>query len=260
MNADLVLTERELERIFRLKYGDLATVGWGPRIRNRYHYYSPDEHYEAMVDKLVTNGVSWLEVGGGRHTFPSNARLAKMLADRCELLVVVDPDETVQENPLAHERVKCPIEDYRPDRTFDVVTLRMVAEHIAAPQRALASIGRLTKPGGKAVVYTINRWAPVPLLTWITPFWFHHPLKRLLWGTETRDTFPVQYKMNTREDLDALFRDAGFVEDYFAYLDDCRTTSRFLATQLLELSVWRLLKRWGARYPETCLLGVYVRA
>jgi len=255
----LELTEDDLKQVFRIKFGDLTDKGWGPRIRHRYQYYSPDEYYEAMVAKLVKKGSAWLEVGGGRFIFPSNAPLARLLADRCGLLVVADPDSNVEQHSLAHQTVRCRIEDYGSAHTFDVVTLRMVAEHIAEPKRAIQAIATLTKPGSHVVVYTINRRSPVPFITWLAPFVLHHPIKRLVWGGESRDTFPVQYRMNTRKTLATLFRDAGFVEHYFAYLDDCRTSIGFRAAHLLELNVWRLFRSCHVRYPENCLLGVYTR-
>ena len=253
------VSRAELEEVFRIKYGDPRTTGWGPRMRFRFNYFTPDDYYEATVAKFVTSDCNWLDVGCGRDVFPSNGRLARILAERCNSLVGVDPDETVNENTFVHERVNTHVEDYQSDRVFDLVTLRMCAEHVAKPARALAAFSRLTKPGGKVVIYTINRWSPVPIITWIVPFGLHHPIKRVLWKTEEKDTFPVSYLMNTRKRLARLFEAHGFQEYYFTYLDDCRTLSRFRATQFLELAIWKLLKSVGTRYPENCLFGVYER-
>jgi SAM-dependent methyltransferase len=183
--------------------------------------------------------------------------LARVLADRCGLLVGIDSDDTIDENPFVQQRVKMRIEEYRSDKPFDVVTFRMVAEHIANPNRVIESLARLTKPGGKVVIYTVNRWSPVPMVTRIVPFGFHHTFKQFLWRTEKKDTFPVEYLMNTRKDLARLFEDAGFRECYFAYLDDCRSSGRFRSTFFLELCAWKFLRVLGLRYPENCLLGVY---
>ena len=103
----------------------------------------------------------------------------------------------------------------------------------------------------------MNQWSPVALATWLVPHRLHHPLKRLLWQTEECDTFPVEYRMNTRKRLAELFKGHGFRESSFSYLDDCRTFHRFRWLHRLELSAWRLLKRMRMKYPESCLLGVY---
>jgi SAM-dependent methyltransferase len=253
------ISQAELEEVFQIKYGDPRTTGWGPRMRRRFNYSTPDDYYEAAVAKLVTSGCNWLDVGCGRHVFPSNPRLARILANKCALLVGVDPDTTVNENRFVHQRVNSYIEDYQSDRAFDLVTLRMSAEHVAEPERTLAALSRLTKPGGKVIIYTINRWSPVPIITWIVPFGLHQPIKRVLWKTEEKDTFPVAYLMNTRKKLAQLFQPHSFQEYYFAYFDDCRTWSRFRVTQLLELVSWKVLNSVGIRYPENCLLGIYER-
>ena len=126
-------------------------------------------------------------------------------------------------------------------------------------ERVAESLSQLTKPGGRVVVYTINRWSAVSVITWLTPFKLHHPIKSLLWGSEEKDTFPVTYRMNTRGALVRLFQRSGFREQYFTYLDDCRSLSRFRATQVCELYSWRVMRALGWRYPENCILGIYER-
>lgn len=257
-SIDLRVTEAELREIFRMRHeAGRATMGWGPSLRSRFGYFTPDEHYEALVAKLVTQGCAWLDVGCGRNIFPSNPTLARRLAERCGLLVGVDPDETLEENELVSERVRTRIEDFKTERTFDVVTLRMVAEHITDPAGTVSALRRLTKRGGKVVIYTINQWSPVPMITWLVPFQLHHLPKRLLWRTDPKDTFPVAYLMNTRKALRRVFEQHGFREAAFEHLDDCRTFSRFRLTLALELGLWRVLRAAGRRYPENCLLGVY---
>jgi SAM-dependent methyltransferase len=249
----------ELDAAFRAKYGDSETVGWAPRRRHRYRYATPDDVYEAVVARLLSDGDAWADVGGGREVFPSNPTLARALAARSRLLVGIDPDETILENAFVHERVRSTIEDYRSDQPFDLITMRMVAEHIDDPAAAVASLARLTAPGAKVVVYTVNRWSPVALASRAIPFRLHHPIKHALWKTEERDTFPVAYRMNTRRSLARVFRQGGFEERSFAYLDDCRSFGRFRVPNLIELTLWRLLRSLRIRYPENCLLGLYER-
>src|SRR2546430_8828263 len=92
-NSNLEVTKTDLQEVFRIKYGELSTTGWAPRMRFRFNYFSPDDYYETIVAKLVYEGCLWLDVGCGRNIFPSNRSLARLLADRCGLLVGVDPAE-----------------------------------------------------------------------------------------------------------------------------------------------------------------------
>ena len=259
MADDAMPNRQELESLFRQKHGDPEAVGWAPRRRFRFGYFIPADVYEATVVKLIEPGAAWLDVGGGHAIFPDNAGLAHELASRCTRVVAVDPSENVHKNPYAGERVQSLLEAYHPTEPFDLATMRMVVEHVAAPADFVGALARMVKPGGAVVVFTVNRRSPITLLSWLIPFKLHHPIKRLFWGGEEEDTFPVQYLMNTRSELRRLFEHAGFEERAFAKLDDLSLFSRFKWLNYLEMWAWRCFKFVGLGYPENCLLGVYRR-
>lgn len=252
-----LLTQEELLEIFHKKNGNIEDLGWGPRIRRKFGYFTPHDIYEGIINKLVTTETSWLDVGSGRSLFPDNKKLEKELSQRCKLLVGCDPDDTLSENQAVHEKVFLPIDQFASQQEFDLVTLRMVAEHIANPQEVLTVLSSQTCLGGKVVVFTIFRWSPVPILTALIPFNLHHPIKKLFWKTEEKDTFPVSYQMNSRKDLKALFNRNNFKEIHFSYLDDCSTLARFRVGVYAEMIVLWLLRLLGCHYPEVCLLGIY---
>ncbi|MAT92314.1 MAG: hypothetical protein CME59_06905 [Halioglobus sp.] len=253
-------SHEELVTVFTGKYGPVDQLNWSPALRWKFGYFNPDDVYEALLEKLVGADTRWLDVGCGRNIFPSNQGLSQTLADRARLLVGVDPDETLNDNPYVHEKVLGTMEDFADDRQFDLVTMRMVAEHVARPEELMQSLTRVTADGGRVVVYTVYRYSPVPLITNLVPFSLHNPVKRILWGTEPEDTFPTCFRMNTQQTLLDLFARHGFRERLFLRLDDCRTFSGFRPLAWAELALRRLLNRWGRRYPEYCLVGVYEKA
>lgn len=61
----LGIAREQLEEIFLLKYGHPSETGWGPRTRWRAGHFNPDDHYEALVNTLVTSGCRWIDVGCG---------------------------------------------------------------------------------------------------------------------------------------------------------------------------------------------------
>jgi SAM-dependent methyltransferase len=244
-----------LQQVFALKYG--PELGWGPRLRAAHGYHTPDDVYEALLAGLVVPGLRWLDVGCGRELFPNDRPLARILSQRAARLVGVDPDPTLQENPYVHEKIAAGIDAFDGGGSFDLVTLRMVAEHVDDPQRCVASVARALAPGGLAVVYTVFAFSPMPLLTRLLPVSMRHPVKRWLWGTERKDTFPTRFRMNTRSRLRLLFAGAGLSEAAFLRLDDCRTFARFRGLAELELIARGLCRRLRLPYPEHCLLGVY---
>jgi hypothetical protein len=106
---------------------------------------------------------------------------------------------------------------------------------------------------------TVNLRSPITVVSRLTPFWAHYRIKRLFWGGEERDTFPVQYRMNTRPVLRRWFEQHGFREAAFTRLDDLSTFGRFRYLNAAELRIWRVFRRMGIAYPENCLLGIYER-
>jgi SAM-dependent methyltransferase len=249
----------ELLAVFDRKYRRTATLGWGPKLRLDFNYFNPDDYYEAIVARLVKKQTRWADIGCGRDVFPSNPDLARELAERCEFLFGIDPDPNIRDNALVDERFEGIVEDCVTEHRFDLITLRMVAEHIVDPERSVAKLAELTRPGGLVVIYTPNKWAPVSIVAALVPNQFHYSIKRIFWGGEERDTFPTAFKMNTRETLERHFANNGMREVFFAYLDDCRSTNNFRVLNYLELSVQRALRSVGAKYPENCLLGIYCK-
>ena len=106
MTRELRARQEDLAAVFEMKYGAEPDLGWGPRMRRRFGHHTPDDCYEAGLLRLVDGDTEWLDVGCGRNLFPSNRPLSELLSRRCQRLVGVDPDETLEENPFVHERVR----------------------------------------------------------------------------------------------------------------------------------------------------------
>jgi len=246
-----------LRQMFHVRYGPEERLGWGPRLRRDHDYHTPDDWYEALVAGLVARGMAWLDVGCGRELFPSNHELARSLSSRCARLVGVDPDPTLDENPWVHEKVKLGIDTFDGHEQFDLVTLRMVAEHIEDPVACVRAVANALRPGGLAVVFTVFAYSPMPLLTRLAPMSLRHVVKKWLWGTEAKDTFPTRFRMNTRGALQRAFGAFGMREEHFERLDDCRTFARFRALLEIELRIRSLFRAVGLPHPEHCLLGIY---
>ena len=252
-------SDSNLASLLRHHQGEVGSCGWRVKMRHRFGYFATEEWYAAVVDHLLDQKSKWIDVGGGKSIFPHNRKLSEELAERCELLVGVDPSDNIHQNTYVHEPVQGLIENFRSERRFDLATLRMVAEHIPNPEPSLESLSRLMNLGGYVVIYTPNRWAPVSIAASLVPYRWHSFLTHLLWQTKSEDVFPTCYKLNTRKRLNELFGDHGFKEVAFRYLGNCSTLSRFPGTQFAELSVWSLLHRMGMTYPENDLLGIYQR-
>ena len=167
------IAPEDLRQLFRLKYGDPATTGWSPRRRFEFGYYQPADYYEALVEKLVTAETDWIDIGGGGALFPDNHPLSKLLSERARRLVAVDPSDNLDSNPYPQERAKCMIEEYQTSAQFDLATFRMVAEHITNPASVVNTLNRLLRPHGLVVIFTVNRFSPVTMVSSLYHFRSH---------------------------------------------------------------------------------------
>jgi SAM-dependent methyltransferase len=256
----IVVNPDELRSFFVAKYAPIQSAGPNVRLWDRLGYLTPNEHYEALVDKLVTSSTIWLDVGCGRSVFPNNLQLSRQLADRCKLLVGIDPDAGVLRNEFVHDRVQTTIENFETDQLFDLITMRMVAEHITQPSLVTQALARLVQPGGVIVIFTPYRWSPLSIAARLTPHRLHHRMKFLLWRTHEEDTFPVSYQLNTRRQLNHYFLPHGFTEIHFQNVADCCTFWRFHRMHRIELATWRFFSKIGLNYPENCILAAYRRS
>jgi len=245
-----------VKRIFRFTYGS-NPEGEGPRIRKSYAYFTPEDYYQASIATILKKGDKWLDIGCGRDIFPDNKRLANILAARAKEIVGVDPSPNILDNELLSRSYNGYTDSVKEESYYDLVTLRMVAEHVSDPEDLVTHIERISASGAHVIVYTIYKWSPVSLITKLTPFWAHHAPKRFFWNTEERDTFPVEYKMNTKKQLDEVFLHRNFENIHFTYLDDCRTLAKFKIANHVELLLRKFLNHFNLHYPEVCILSIY---
>jgi 2-polyprenyl-3-methyl-5-hydroxy-6-metoxy-1,4-benzoquinol methylase len=249
-----VLRENSIRR-----HGANGAVGPAIKARRAYEYFTPEEYYECVLDSLVQDNTRWLDVGCGRDLLPNNRALAEILARRCGRLVGIDPDANVLENGYVHERHQASIEDFYSAEPFDVISMRMVVEHIERPAACVQAIKRLSHPGTAVVLYTPHQRSLLSLAAAVVPNGAHHRLKHAIWNTQERDTFPTHYRMNTRSALKRVFGEGGFREAAYWPLDDATVLVRHRWWRDVELSAWSALKRLGVPYPEQNIVAVYVR-
>ena len=68
------------------------------------------------------------------------------------------------------KKANCLLTEYKTTHKFDLITLRMVAEHIEDPMETISALGRLMKRHSKVIIYTPFLWSPIPILTRLIPF------------------------------------------------------------------------------------------
>jgi 2-polyprenyl-3-methyl-5-hydroxy-6-metoxy-1,4-benzoquinol methylase len=232
-----------------------------PYIKSRIDagYYSPEDYYETLANRLITSSTKWLDVGCGRAPFPNNLSLSRQLSERCAELVGVDPDDQLQHNRFVDDRHHSTLEELQLNKSFDLVTARMVVEHVRDPDAFAMALARVTHQGSLVAILTVNWLSITTLAAHCTPFAIHKLVKAVLWGTRAEDSFPTEYRLNRRRDLQYYMQKAGFEEVHFETLSDASLFWRISVLRNVELHFYRLMRRLGRLYPESCLLAIYRR-
>lgn len=251
------ISDEELEYVVRLKASNGRAIGPSPLRRKKFGFYTPSEKYEAVLNRLLQPRDQWLDLGGGRDIFPHNAILSEKLVQRCSRIVGIDPSSNIHENPYLTERFQGFLEDYTGQRGFNLISLRMVVEHVSDPPSLVAQISKSLRAGGYVIILTVWDYSPITWISWMTPSYAHFPIKKFFWGGEEKDTFPVKYRMNSLFKLKQLFAREGMTPEMLELVADCSATNRWPMINSIELSAWSVLRTIGLPYPESNILAVF---
>ena len=105
-----------------------------------------------------------------------------------------------------------------PDRSVDVVMSRSVMEHIAEPVAMYREMSRILRPKGYFIFLTANLWDYSSMIAKLVPNRHHPWIVARTQGRAERDTFPVEYKTNTRGAVTKYAAGAGLDIVSFDYL------------------------------------------
>jgi SAM-dependent methyltransferase len=208
--------------------------------------------YASYLESMLNRNHRWLDAGCGHQVFnyiddatESGAVARVQLAVGCDL-----EHSALRHHRSMRNRVCCDL-SHLPfaNRSFTLITLNMVAEHLECPRLTFSELARILDDGGLLVILTPNAASYSVLLSRIANTLLPRPLIlhliRFAHGRQEQDVFRTFYRANTRRRLLRLARDAGLREDTFLVLGT-RPVFYFLAPlcalELLFISLLRLLR------------------
>ena len=180
-------------------------------------YYTGSIHpyklFERAVESRLSARTVLLDAGSGR-TVPVLrqylGRAARLIG--VELVEFTDVPSGIEtyNTDMAH----LPL----PDGVVDIIMSRSVFEHLADPAAVYQEFSRVLRPGGVIIFLTANMWDYGTLVARIVPNRFHARIVSKVEGRAEEDTFPTEYRTNTRSDVDRLAGQAGLKVLGFEYL------------------------------------------
>ena len=185
------------------------------RLLAKYYANSPHPYklFERAVEARLSADAVLLDAGAGR-TVPVLrkylGRVRRLIG--VELVAFTDVPAGIEtyHTDLAH----LPL----PDGVVDIIISRSVFEHLADPQAVYAEFSRVLRPGGVVIFLTANMWDYGTLIARLVPNRFHARIVAKVEGRAAEDTFPTEYRTNTRRDVERLALRAGLKIDAFEYL------------------------------------------
>lgn len=167
--------ETRLERLFRKL---------DPQYQHRY------EIYDETVFGCLTSKSVWVDIGCGRNEHVAAFGSAAAFA------VGIDVSRHPQRTPAPFIQA-----DLRhlplPADFADLVTLRMVVEHLARVPDDFFEVNRILKSGGKLIILTTNSSSPVVFLPRLLPYRWKEWLLRKSFRVERDDLFPTHHRFNS---------------------------------------------------------------
>jgi SAM-dependent methyltransferase len=168
--------------------------------------------------------VAVLEAGGG-----NRSRLKQSAGiDIASLTVIdIDPDQ-IRRNSYADEKILGDLQSYRFERSYDVIEIVNVIEHIEDLPAALKNLASACAPQGLVVLGAPYLYSLSGLVTRATPHAFHVLFRKHLLGEPNagkpgHEPFPVFYHpLIAPNRLKAFFADQGFDVVLEMYYDSKR--------------------------------------
>jgi SAM-dependent methyltransferase len=169
--------------------------------------------FDVFVDRVASRARGrWLDAGCGRTSLPEWRRDdLRRVREGGAVLFGCDTDL----DALTERRDPGPVcaatLDQLPyqNASFDFVSANMVFEHLVKPYAAVRELARVTRPGGRILVHTVNSLHYLAWMARLTPYRFHEWIVERVEGRAGKDVYPTRYRANTVGRLRRLFEDSS---------------------------------------------------
>ncbi len=206
-----------------------------------------------LQNLLENNGGVWFDAGGGYNT-GLNKEDYKLLKN-IKLISSDRDEESLRKNKFADKLINCDLEKIPlKDNSVDIISLRMVAEHLENPEEVLKELSRILKIGGKLMIYTPNINNYLNFIAKHFPNFYKEKIKKKMWQMEEEDIYPGYYLLNRRDKIKSALKKYNLKEKKFYYIpamaSEKRNTIYYL--EFLLVHILNILKIFNMN-----IIGIY---
>jgi ubiquinone/menaquinone biosynthesis C-methylase UbiE len=164
------------------------TETWFRKLNPGYRHRG--EVYDEFLCKCITKETVWLDVGCGK-----NAHVAAygQMARSSLGIDKLDYQDRADAPFLQTDFRSIPL----PSSSVDLVSMRLVVEHLEKIPDDISEIDRVLKPGGRVIVLTTNSLSPLIFLPRLLPFGVKNWIIRKMFGVGSNEVFPTYHRFNT---------------------------------------------------------------
>ena len=170
------------------------------------------------IRRYISDHFIVLNLGAG----PTSDRKVRSLRGEVKQVIGIDIDSEVLRNQdldqaFVVKNNQLPFEN----NSFDLAWADYVMEHVEDPASFLKEVHRVLKPGASFFFRTPNIFHYVPLVSWMTPHWFHKLIanrSRNL-AADAHEPYPTCYLFNSRRRVEDGAQRASFSQVELKFIE-----------------------------------------
>ncbi len=150
------------------------------------------EVYDNLLNRTITNKTVWLDVGCGKNELVAKYGPKAKEAIGIDLL---DEKDRTSAPFLQSDLRHIPLES----GYANLVTLRMVVEHLEKIPEDFSEVERLLVPGGKLIILTTNALSPIIFIPRLLPYQLKSWIIQKMFQVDSHEIFPTHHRFNTKK-------------------------------------------------------------
>jgi ubiquinone/menaquinone biosynthesis C-methylase UbiE len=220
-------------------------------IENIFRKFNPKyqprwEVYEMMLNKSITKDTTWLDIGCGKNELVANyGSMAKSAVG----IDILDNEDRTNAPFLLSDLRNIPL----PSDYADLITMRLVVEHLEKIPEDFSEICRLLIPGGKLIILTTNSLSPIVFLPRLLPYRLKSWIIQKMLDVDSREIFPTYHRFNTANKMAKGLPEMALSS--IDYIEQVPLTKPFL---LILFGLWYTIVKISIfKYYRSNLLAVF---